>query len=294
MEFFLQKETLSEELGVSLATINNWIKTNVIPSPDVQNYYSRNAYDQIINTVKNNQMRLSSRANRTLLAKKKLCFLGITNKDRKKVLTNLVNDFESSNLSIDEGVLAVSFAILRSNGLIDKNWQPNASSKLDALLSEWAVKTSSSETLKNFFNKYEIPNLDDDILGAFYQSIQSISQKSSSGSYYTPSELLKEIKIPPEMTILDPCCGSGGILLNILTKTHDSTKIFARDIDETALKICFVNLALFFNNRNIMPNIIRQDITTSISEDLFFRSNDVKFDYIRLVRLLIIYTCFQN
>ena len=95
--------------------------------------------------------------------------------------------------------------------------------------------------IKNFFIRYEIPNLDDNILGAFYQSIQSVSQKSHKGSYYTPSELLTEIKIPPEKTILDPCCGSGGILLNVLDKTHNSTKIFARDIDETVLKMCFIN-----------------------------------------------------
>ncbi|MDR2701424.1 MAG: N-6 DNA methylase [Spirochaetaceae bacterium] len=280
MFILVQKETISEELGVSLATVNNWIKTRVIPSPDVQNCYSKNTFNHIINTIKSNQTRLSSGANRTLLAKKTLCCLGVTNKDRKKILSNLVNDFENSNFSIDEGVLAVSFAMLRSNKLIDENWQPNTNSKFDAMLSQWAVKTPHLETVKNFFGKYEILNLDDDILGAFYQSVQSVSQKSGSGSYYTPSELLSEIKIPPRKTVLDPCCGSGGILLNILTKAHDPSKIFARDIDETALKICYINLVLFFNNRDIMPNISKQDITLNTTGDLFFRSNGGLFDYI--------------
>jgi type I restriction-modification system DNA methylase subunit len=276
----VRKETISEELGVSLATINNWIKTQVIPSPDVQKHYSRNTFDYIIDMVKNNQERLNSRANRTLLEKKTLCYLGITNKDRKKILSNLVNDFENSNLSIEDGVLAASFAILRSTKLINENWYPNTNSKLDMLLSDWMTKSHNSEMVKNIFIKYEIPNLDDDILGAFYQSIQSVSQKSNSGSYYTPSELLTTIKIPSNKTVLDPCCGSGGILLNVLTKAHDPSKIFARDIDETALKICFINLVLFFNNCNIIPNISKQDITLNNTSDLFCQSNDDQFDYI--------------
>jgi len=263
------KKKLSEELGVSLATIDNWIKTQVIPAPDIQKKYNQNTYDLIINSVKNDQMRLNSRANRSLLEKKTLCYLGITNKERKLLLANLVNDFEKSNLTIDEGVLAVSFALLRSNKLIDANWQANSNTKLDFILSQMIKNNENEKTLKSIFYKYEIPNNNDDILGAFYQSIQSISQKSNFGAYYTPSKLLSDIKIPSDKTILDPCCGSGCILLNILSKEHDTSKIFARDTDETALNICFINLVLFFNNKNISPNISKHDITSGLNYDQF-------------------------
>ena len=280
MDNLIRKDKISEELGVSLATIDNWIKTQVIPAPDVQIYYNQNTYDLIINTVKNDQMRLNSRANRSLLEKKTLCYLGITNKERKQLLLNLVNDFKKSNLTIDEGVLAVSLAILRSNKLIDADWQPNINSRLGILLSDMIKKINNPQAVKSFYDKYEIPNFDDDILGAFYQSIQSISQKSNSGSYYTPSKLLSDIKIPFNKTILDPCCGSGGILLNILSKEHDTSKIFARDTDETALNICFINLVLFFNNSSIAPNISKHDITVKDINDLFSHSIDDQFDYI--------------
>jgi len=266
------KKKLSEELGVSLATVNNWIKTQVIPAPDDQNNYKKNTYEFIIKTFKSNHTRLNSRANRTLSCKKYLCYLGITNKERKLLLSNLVNDFEKSDLTIDEGVLALSLAVLRSNKLIDADWQSNSKTKLDILLSQMFLKTENKETVKSFFNNYEIPNYDDDILGAFYQSIQSISQKSNSGSYYTPSVLLSDIKIASDKTILDPCCGSGGILLNILSKEHDTSKIYARDTDETALNICFINLVLFFNNSDISPDISKHDITSG--------SNNGQFDYI--------------
>jgi hypothetical protein len=47
MDAPLRKETISEELEVSLATVNNWIKTKVIPLPDAGNYYSRASFDYI-------------------------------------------------------------------------------------------------------------------------------------------------------------------------------------------------------------------------------------------------------
>jgi type I restriction-modification system DNA methylase subunit len=275
----VRKETIGRELGVSLATVNNWIKTQVIPAPDMRDNYSQKAFKTIINTVKSNSIRLASRANRSLQVKKEICYLGITDKNRKKLLDNLVNVYETSNLAIDDGVLALVFAVLRSNNVIEKNWRPNSRSKTDALLSNW-IKNNTWKFVKKLYSEYDIPSLDDDIVGAFYQSIQSISRKSNTGSYYTPPELLKGITADPAKTILDPCCGSGGILLNILTKKHDATKIFARDIDEMALKICFINLVLFFNDKNIAANISRQDITSNNAGGLFSQEENGRFDFI--------------
>jgi len=269
---------VSEKLGVSLATVNNWIKTKVIPPPDVQKLYSEAVFNRIIKQIKNDQKRLNSRANRSLQGKKTLYYCGISSKERKLLLQKLVNDFGNSGLSIAGGVLGVSLALLRSNKLINDNWKPNANSPLDKLLSQWYDKSDDKKIIKDFSLNYEIPNYNDDILGAFYQSIQSVSQKSAFGSFYTPPELLKDIKIPANKTVLDPCCGSGNILLNIITKKNDPSKIYARDIDETALKICHINLALFFNDVNIAPNISMQDITRNNKNNDQF--NHDQFDFI--------------
>ncbi|AEF83459.1 N-6 DNA Methylase family protein [Leadbettera azotonutricia ZAS-9] len=151
---------------------------------------------------------------------------------------------------------------------------------LDSFLSAWIMESKNPALVKSLYSEYEIINQNDDILGAFYQSIQSISQKSTLGSYYTPSELLSGINIPKNKTILDPCCGSGGILIRVLTKAHDPSKIFARDIDEIALKICFINLVLFFDNKNILPNILKQDIALVDSDNLFNQKLKEDFDVI--------------
>jgi type I restriction-modification system DNA methylase subunit len=276
----MHKEAIGEELGVSLATVNNWIKTAVIPSPDIQNYYSEKSYKHILNKLKRENKRLNSRANRSMQRKKEICYLGITDKERKYLLERLVDDFEKSNLSVDDGVFALSFALLCSNHLINPRRKNNNRSRIDTMLSSWTAESGGCESVMRLYAQYRIPNLDDDILGAFYQSIQSVAWKSSRGSYYTPAELLKDITIAPDKTVLDPCCGSGGLLLNVLTKSHDHSKIFARDVDATALKICFVNLALFFNDPDIAVNISKQDITLNSSDDLFSQADSGHFDYV--------------
>jgi tRNA1(Val) A37 N6-methylase TrmN6 len=280
MDVLLPKEIIGERLGVSLATVNNWIKTAVIPSPDKGNYYSKTSFDYIIGILKNSQDRLNSRANRSLKKKKEICYLGIIDKKRKKLLDALVVDYEKSGLTIGDGVLALSFALLRSNNMIKKDWKINYRSKVDVLLSNWLAKSAKQEIVRRLYEQYEIPNFDDDILGAFYQSIQSISQKSNIGSFYTPQELLKKITVDPNKTILDPCCGSGGILLNVITKAHRPSNIFARDIDETALNICYINFVLFFNDNDAAVNISKQDITKELSDFLFSDPDIEQFDYI--------------
>ena len=209
------------------------------------------------------------------MEKSEIIFLGITDVKRKKLLVSLIDKYKQSKLSINEAVLALSFALLRSNKLIKKNWKSNEHSKIDNLLSSWIRMAKNQKVITKIYSQYEIENLNDDILGAFYQSIQSISRKSHLGSYYTPSELLKNINVNPKKTILDPCCGSGGILMNVLSKEHDPSKIFARDIDEIALNICFINLSLFFNDNNIAANIQKKDIAQNNNDH-----GSEQFDYI--------------
>jgi type I restriction-modification system DNA methylase subunit len=276
----LPKPALAGRLGISLATVNNWIKTREIPQPDSGDEYSKDMFGYIVEKIENNQNKLYSRANRRLAETKNICYLNIKTKKRKTFLNDLIEIYENSGLDILEGTLALVFAQLRSNGFIAPDWKPNNMSKIDALLSAWMGETKNDKMIQNLFIDFDIPNEDDDILGAFYQSIQNIAQKSNAGSYYTPVDLLSAIKIPRNKTILDPCCGSGGILLSILSREHEQTKIYARDIDEIALRICVVNLALFFNNKNLPCHIIKEDLVFGKQSDLFSTSLQDTFDYI--------------
>ena len=280
MQNLRAKENLRDDLGVSLATVNNWIKTGVIPAPDKLNYYSEKLYISIIKKIKTSSTRLNGRANRSMMENRYISFLGITNKGRKELLITLIKAFEFSGLSISEGVLALSICLLKSNSLISEDWLSNPQNKIENVLNKWINEHRENiSPITELFAACFIKNENDDLLGAFYQSIQSISQKSSLGSYYTPSELLTEINVPKNCTVLDPCCGSGGILLRVINKNHDSSKVYAYDIDPLAVNICSVNFALFFKESDYKSEILVRDITSRNTGNLFTESTP-KYEYI--------------
>ena len=269
----MSKKDISELLGISLATINNWIKVGIFPMPNLYDSYSREVAIKAIDLIKKSQSKLNSRANRSQANKKFITYLGITGRERKELLSSIILKYEKSSFSIDEAVLALIIAMLKYNRLYIEN------SSIYKKIQTWLVELCRDENIGNLFLEYSLPNKDDDFIGAFYQSIRSISEKSQIGSYYTPSDLLSEIHISNEKTVIDPFCGSGGILLRIIDKNHDPHKIWAFDIDKTALMICEANLVLFFNNPYAEPNI---QIKDSIFDEFELFSCDYKnkYDYV--------------
>lgn len=250
------KIDVCEKLNISLATFNNWLKTKLVSSPK-NGLYSQEEYLEIVQKIEKST-KLKSRANRNYQNSTCVTYLGIKKQERKDLLHQLISKYEDSNLSIFEGIRHLGTQILISNNLLDENTE---------------IFSEIGKVENNIFSDFFIENEDDDILGAFYQSIQSIASKSKQGSYYTPKELLKNIKIPENQVVLDPCCGSGGILINVLSKNHIPEKIWAYDTDEIAILICKVNLILFFNNSKIKLNIKKKDF-------IFGEKEINQFDYI--------------
>jgi len=259
------KKDIQNRFNISLATVNNWIKTGVIPAPK-DGYYTRDIYLALVKSIEIDSLRLQSRANRSYQNSSDVIFLGIKDKNRKELLLNLIETFKKSTLSIQEATACLGKQLLINNDLYAEN-------------SEIFSKIKEIYNGINIFQSFNIENKNDDILGAFYQSVQSISCKSKAGAFYTPAEILTSIKIPVNAKVLDPCCGSGSILINTLSKNHNPDNIYAFDIDEIALLICHINLILFFNNSFISPHIEKRDLIFSNEIDLFSK-NDEKYDFI--------------
>lgn len=265
-ESVFKKEDICAAFNISLATVNNWIKTELIPAPS-EGGYSKKKYTEIIEKIKCDSDKLKMRANRSFLHESDTVFLGIKDKARKSLLINLIACFKQSGYSIFQGVCALGARILICNNLYDK-------------------KSSIYEELEkehkdvSIFNDFFIKNENDDILGAFYQSVQSTAKKSSGGSYYTPAELLKHITIPDDAKVLDPCCGSGSILIHTLSRKHNPSLVWASDIDDIALLICRINLILFFESADIHPHIEKNDLIFDREDELFAQAAKEKFDLI--------------
>lgn len=106
---------------------------------------------------------------------------------------------------------------------------------------------------------YDMPQAAD-ILGLIYQSIRSEGEKAQKGSYYTPSNVAGDIVndyIKKEFKILDPCCGTGQFLLTASNKVSSPENLFGFDIDPAAVFISKLNLMLKHKTNDFMPNIFQ-------------------------------------
>lgn len=93
-----------------------------------------------------------------------------------------------------------------------------------------------------------------DALGYVSQAVTSGSRKSGLGAFYTPYEvslMMAKMAAPgPGARVLDPCCGSGGMLLAALEACRSVhgpdqvPEVFGIDIDASAVRLCRMNLAL--------------------------------------------------
>ena len=189
MQVLLRKEDIRDSLGISLATVNNWIKTSIIPAPDYGDRYTENTYNEIVQKIKKGSIKLNGRANRSQIDSKYITYLGIKEKSRKQLLEQIVDRYECSGLSTHEGVIALAITMLKSNNLF------NEKTIVYKTILTWIEEINSNLSILSIFSDFTILNMDDDFIGAFYQSVQSISAKSLTGSYYTPSELLETIRV---------------------------------------------------------------------------------------------------
>lgn len=98
----------------------------------------------------------------------------------------------------------------------------------------------------------------EDILGLLYISCRNIGSRKATGSYYTPTKVVKQLigklcernKCLEGKRILDPCCGTGNFLLQ-LPKDFQVNEVYGIDIDPISVKLTRLNMALKFQPEDI-------------------------------------------
>lgn len=92
----------------------------------------------------------------------------------------------------------------------------------------------------------------EDTLGLLYQSLCNIGDRKTSGSYYTPTFLAKNLvnnhlsMLSENKTVLDPSCGTGIFLLQ-LPKNLPLQNIYGNDINPLSVTLARINLALKYH-----------------------------------------------
>jgi len=132
-----------------------------------------------------------------------------------------------------------------------------------ARFSEWKETTSENCPADYTYTPGE------DTLGIFYQSLCHIGARKSSGSYYTPGYLSKNLvnnhlpMLNTNHTVLDPSCGTGIFLLQ-LPDTLPLHNIYGNDINPLSITLTRINLALKYHvTTRSEIETLRQNISVS-------------------------------
>ncbi len=137
---------------------------------------------------------------------------------------------------------------------------------IGAIYSKAQNKIDEPAKLKRLFSLIDDETwigLDIDVKGAIYEGLlqkNANESKGGAGQYFTPRPLIKAMvevmKPTPDMTILDPACGTGGFLLAAYDYMKKQTtdkkqiralreeKIFGNDITPLVVSLCAMNLYL--------------------------------------------------
>ena len=269
------KADLLKAFGVSGATLNNWIRAGLIPPPMPNGKYTQEHFEAIKEELNQHETKLKSRANRSRNFVKRIPSEMLLEKGSLKILQHIIRIHESIDGSLEDTLIALSLRFLELGNLISISnhttlFLQKSTASFQAFLNDWISKNNVEKIWKIYtpIKDVSLPIQEVDFLGTLYQSLRSVSEKSHLGAYFTPASLLQEIKILKNDRVCDPCCGTGRILIQVLSKDHNPDHVYASDIDVVALNICRINLALFFESTAASPHFELNDFIFPENEHL--------------------------
>lgn len=245
---------------ISKATERNWAKLNVNLSSD----------------------KLTSRANKKLSKKSIIPVEYLLQPKNKELLLEAFDRILLLNAQTED--IFASLCAVQLKALVPRFENKSFQELGESLLGKRFAFIEEVASIK-------IPTDEFDFLGALYQSVKTEGQKNRSGSYFTPPAIAHDMLNGYDRskhTLLDPCCGSGAILL--ASDAMDPNSLFGCDIDEVSVVICKTNLLIKYSDIDFAPNIYTENFLMlnmpgqlPLSESASARSDAIvkkKYDYI--------------
>ena len=295
----LSLKELCDILSISVATGRNWIKLGKLTPEYTQKktpYFSK----KYVNTLKaeiqsGKNKALKSRRNKKYVSGNFLYNSYVSEQcENIDVLQKLFDVANEESVEFNTNVIQYIVADCALHLFAQKNNLPYKNKK--ALLNKYLKSDitlgiydeliqsliEDSNQAKHFCETHPLlfsldylyePN--EDILGLIYISCKNIGNRKATGSYYTPTKVVKKLisklDITPNDRVLDPCCGTGNFLLQ-LPANIPFNKIYGNDIDNVSVKITRLNMALKYDNlsvESIMEHITENNYLTNYTTDKF-------------------------
>ena len=302
MQNYISIKEFAHKIGVSDATVMNWIKTDKI-KPDITKNnkfkFSVEYTDYILNQLNSPKNKfLKSRRNKKYVSGTFFYKDYLSNNSHNTVIIeDLVNHIIEKKYSLtDEQIKYIiadcAIQMFTQCKTIKTDYTCNLSAYLNQELSLGTFNCLIEDLIDDkdaaidFAQKYSdlfysyVYEKDEDILGLLYISLSDLNNRKASGTYYTPTITVKKIMEVTDLChltdkkILDPCCGGGNFLLH-LPDEISINQICGNDIDSVAISITRLNMALKFDVKN--PDVLYKNFT---SKNFLLSNFKKKFDYI--------------
>ena len=288
----LNLENTAELLGVSIATVQNWIKTGRLSAfNNKQQYFYKTDVENIkLQIINGNWNKLNKRANKLKAVKTFIPSEYIKNLNQFEKVQSIIDFIKKNEIDTKTALFLLSLNILKNKNFLLKTDINNilknkkiscSNEQVQKELIDWALYINQ-KNIKSHFSfllDCELPK-QRDILGICYQSLLLEGKKSQSGSYYTPSDIVQDIVMDytdKNSKVLDPCCGTGQFLVAFSDIVKNPLNIYGFDCDKTAVRIARLNLLMKFKNKNFEPKIFYKNTLFDIdNNDLFNFHNNIE------------------
>ena len=245
---FVNITTASSTLGVSSATVRNWIKGGYVRTHKGKGklLFDANHIQEIKRQLASGESRrLQKRANKKSSKGSFIPEEYISAQAELSAVEKLIKQHKQDGHSLHAFIFAVILELTR-------NYSSKPSIKKE--LEWWRGKTKGALPRVTL----DITSNQCDFLGLLYQSLLAEGLKSETGAYYTPPHIAREMILEhtrPDSRFLDPCCGTGLFLLQASEVITNPEHIVGYDMDETAVHIARINLLLRFPKIEFEPQI---------------------------------------
>ncbi|MFH0854031.1 MAG: N-6 DNA methylase [bacterium] len=282
-------EKAASFLGISTATVRNWVKCGHLQTytNDRRYFFHLSDIENVKNNITNGDLnKLNGRANKSKAERTFIPDEYLQDGVKVDDITKIINFVSENNISISLSLLLLSLNSLQKEKLISditiqdliKQKFTFTNKQIGEEITAWLyeVKTNNLKSDYSFLLNCAIPKQRDS-LGFLYQSLLAEGKKSQSGSYYTPEIIVNEIikdYVKTDSKVLDPCCGTGQFLLAFSEVVENPKNIYGVDVDEIAVRIARLNILIKYKDQVFSPNIVCKNTLFEIGNHDLFSLND--------------------
>lgn len=289
----LSVQHAAQQMGVSSATLRNWVHAGLIQPVSVRPLcFSAADIAHLQQRICSKQVaRLRTRANKAASTQRIFPEEYANQQGLIASINTLADAVVATSLNINSVMFLAALHVLCAQGEVEaialsstthfdlmtcRKWRRPAAQKVmqDWLTSLFTPINQADLALWPLFDAQG----SDDYLGLLYQTLCSEGQKSTQGSYFTPTSVVQDALVQitlPIQNFLDPCCGSGKYLVHaakILAVAP--TQIFGFDIDAVAVYLAKINLLLACPDIDFTPNVQCLDSLSDLATgDIFCSTN---------------------